>query len=148
MSGTSLALGRQRPRERETSERSWGAPGATSWEHRKAFSVAWSSEPFYDPERIFEKQRRQSAAATSPDLSADASASPLPEQQRDDDGFFADWDGLDVAASLGIALLIMGFILALIPNTRNGGILFPIGALIMAIAAYAARNRDQDQGQD
>lgn len=44
MSAISLALGRERARERDV-----------SWEP-KSFSVAWSAEPFYDTERIMEKQ--------------------------------------------------------------------------------------------
>ena len=54
MSATSLALGRERSRERDI-----------SWEP-KSFSVAWGAEPFYDTGIILEKQSARSA--TSPTL--------------------------------------------------------------------------------
>ncbi len=52
------------------------------------------------------------------------------------------WDVYDFATVIGIALACVGLILALFPVLRGGGILFPIGAAMMAFAAYGARHRD------
>jgi hypothetical protein len=52
------------------------------------------------------------------------------------------WDIYDIATVIGIVLACVGFVMALFPPLRSGGILFPIGAALMAFAAYGARRRD------
>ena len=53
------------------------------------------------------------------------------------------WDFPDYLAVAGIVITLIGLALALIPETRRGGLLAPAGLILMAIAAYAARRRDE-----
>lgn len=53
------------------------------------------------------------------------------------------WDAYDFMAVAGIVLALIGLILVLIPATRSGGVLLPIGAGMTAAATYGARRRDQ-----
>ena len=55
------------------------------------------------------------------------------------------WDVPDYIEAIGIGLLAIGLILSLIPATRSGGWLFPIGAAAVAGAAYAARRKDETE---
>jgi hypothetical protein len=50
------------------------------------------------------------------------------------------WDIYDFATVLGVVLACVGFIFALFPPLRSWGVLFPIGAALMALAAYGARH--------
>jgi hypothetical protein len=53
-----------------------------------------------------------------------------------------NWDIYDFVSVIGVALLAVGLIFALLPSMRSWGILFPVGATLMAFAAYGARRRD------
>ncbi len=99
MNAMSLALGPERPRERDV-----------SWE-RKPFTVAWSAEPFYNPERILEKQGMRSPAGIPP-------GGPIPEEAPQEAPDYPDW-------------LIKGFAV--------GAILFVVGLLGMAAGAIGRR---------
>jgi hypothetical protein len=53
-----------------------------------------------------------------------------------------DWDRHDFATVVGIIMACLGFVAALFPTLRGAGILFPVGAALMAFAAYGANRRD------
>jgi transposase-like protein len=53
-----------------------------------------------------------------------------------------EWDIYDYAVIAGIILSCLGFLFALFPQSRTGGILFPIGAALMAFAAYGSNEGD------
>lgn len=99
-----------------------------SWENEKSYRLPWTNDPFYEPERILEKQEARFASH--------------PDNKEIDP---ADWDQLDFLAAFGVVLLIIGFVLTFVPNLRPGGILFPIGGILMAVAAYGAKRKDQDE---
>jgi hypothetical protein len=52
------------------------------------------------------------------------------------------WDRYDFAAVIGIIIACLGFVTALFPSVRTLGIFFPIGAALMAFAAYGASRKD------
>src|SRR5205823_4544856 len=70
-------------------------------------------------------------------------ADAVPE---DDDGPIdldvRNWNIYDYATAVGVVLLILGLVFALLPSMRSWGVLFPIGAALMAFAGYGARRRD------
>ena len=70
-------------------------------------------------------------------------ADAVPE---DDDGPIdldvRNWNIYDYATAVGVVLLILGLAFALLPSMRSWGVLFPIGAALMAFAGYGARRRD------
>jgi hypothetical protein len=53
------------------------------------------------------------------------------------------WDQIDLLAVVGCVIALIGLLLALFPELRRGGILVPVGLALMAIAAYAARRKDE-----
>lgn len=55
---------------------------------------------------------------------------------------FMLWSGPDFLAVVGITLALAGFVLALFPAYRAGGVLFPIGLALLAVTGYWARYRD------
>jgi hypothetical protein len=52
------------------------------------------------------------------------------------------WDLPDYIAVLGIIVVVVGLLCALMPWTRSGGILVPLGFGLMTIAAFDARRKD------
>jgi hypothetical protein len=61
----------------------------------------------------------------------------------DSGGEATGWDLADYLAVLGIVLVVVGLILAILPRTRSGGVLVPIGFGLMAGGSYAARKKDK-----
>jgi hypothetical protein len=65
-----------------------------------------------------------------------------PESEDSVRNLIREWDKFDIIAAVGIIFLFAGFIAALFPDYRKFGVLFPIGAGMIAISGYAARGRD------
>jgi hypothetical protein len=80
------------------------------------------------------------------DLSASNASSTEDNSGKSSGGWefvnLSEWDSYDFVLVIGTILMLLGFVLALFPSLRAGGILFPIGTGLMACAAYAARRRD------
>jgi hypothetical protein len=53
-----------------------------------------------------------------------------------------NWDIFDYFSACGIALIAIGFVTAVFPALRFGGVLLPIGLALMTLATYGARRRD------
>jgi hypothetical protein len=53
-----------------------------------------------------------------------------------------NWDFFDFLSIFGVIFVVIGFVFALLPAIRAGGVLFPIGLGLMAFAAYGAQRRD------
>jgi hypothetical protein len=65
-----------------------------------------------------------------------------PVTAEEEDGRFWMWSGPDCLAVAGMISLLLGFVFALFPAYRAGGVLFPIGAALLAVTGYWARYRD------
>ncbi|MGH6847090.1 MAG: hypothetical protein ACREC0_06540 [Methylocella sp.] len=66
----------------------------------------------------------------------------ITEDNDQSDSMFWRWSGPDFMAVAGMMSLLAGFVLALFPAYRAGGVLFPIGAALLAATGYWARYRD------
>ena len=53
------------------------------------------------------------------------------------------WDSFDFLTTLGVLLLIIGFVLTFLPELRKAGILVPVGLGIMTLGVYCAHRRDE-----
>lgn len=68
---------------------------------------------------------------------------PNADTQADSTNSQNGGDTNDYIAGAGIALFALGLLLSLLPATRAGGWLVPIGAAAIAGAAYVARRKDE-----
>jgi hypothetical protein len=55
------------------------------------------------------------------------------------------WQRLDFVAAAGGLAMAIGFVLALCPSLQFGGVLFPIGAALVAFVAYRVRGADGEE---
>lgn len=57
---------------------------------------------------------------------------------------WSEWTVYDFLVVGGAALMLVGFLVTLFPDSRRFGVLFPVGAALVAMAAFAARRRDDE----
>ena len=76
-------------------------------------------------------------------VSPAASPAPPPLDDGTDRQNRDIWDLPDVLAAAGLVVALIGLLLTIFPETRRGGIFVPIGLVVMAVAAYAARRKDE-----
>ena len=58
--------------------------------------------------------------------------------------WWREWNIYDFIIVVGTFLMLVGFMVTLFPDIRKFGALFPVGAALVAIAAFAARRRDDE----